>query len=134
MSKTYPVSLSGVQIGTAIVTKEGLYAAIECRCKFSKEGFYRIRLHIGQVIMDLGTCIPKDGHYSVKTRVPFKDIQDQKIAFSVYDPGEREILWESGGLRLPVSKLSRAKRETYGGIVRLVTDQSEGLRDNGQNP
>lgn len=134
MHEIYPVTISGVQVGTATISKEGLYANIECKCVFQNQGFYRIHMHIGAERVDLGTCVPQKEHYIVKKRLPLKDVLGKEIAFSVYDPNGRKTLWQSGDPQLSVAMLPWAKLEVVGNKTRLVTDRSPDPQDSGQNP
>ena len=70
----------------------------------------------------------------MKKRLPLKDVLGKEIAFSVYDPNGRKILWQSGDPQLSVVMLPWAKREVVGNKTRLVTDRSPDPQDSGQNP
>lgn len=59
-------------MGTAVVTKEGLYYRFSCRCRCPGEPMRRILLICAGEQLDLGVCIPVDGQFGLEKRIPCK--------------------------------------------------------------
>ncbi len=81
---------SGSQkIGTAQVAREGLYYRIHCNCSLSGDVLYKIILHGEQTQEDLGICVPMDGAFGIRTRIPIKRIGGELRFIAV--PRHREL-------------------------------------------
>lgn len=120
MDSVYIVKLDGNQIGEATVHIRGLYAHIECRCVFPKDGLYRVKMCGNGTVIDLGICIPEDGQFVAKKRILIKDLPKDEISFCAVQQNAQKILWKSGDNRISVLKLKYARREIWGEISRLV--------------
>ena len=83
MDRKYEVFLGDKAVGTAQVLREGLYYRIRCRCNLSGDVLYRVLIRCDRVEESLGILVPKDGAFSVETRIPVKKIGEGKLSFSV---------------------------------------------------
>ena len=68
----YPIKMDGVNIGTAFVECQGLYADILCRCNSADGTFCRIHMAFRDKTIDLGIWVREDGAFVVHKRVPRK--------------------------------------------------------------
>lgn len=73
-------------MGKAEITVEGLYYCISCVLSLPHRTVYKVFLLDGSKRLNLGTCVPDEGYFALKKRIPAKhlDIKD-KIAFIVDD-------------------------------------------------
>ena len=74
MVGSYDICQGADKVGTAVVTREGLYYRISCRCRFGGEPMRRILMTIGDCQTDLGVCIPIDGRFGLEKRIPCKNL------------------------------------------------------------
>jgi len=68
----YDVLMNGKIVGWATVRKEGLYVQITCECRLDHDGFYRIFANCVDASNDLGICIPQNGRFVLKKKMPIK--------------------------------------------------------------
>ena len=74
MEGTYDVLLGGQLMGTATVSKQGLYWLFACRCKLSGEVMYQLVLQLGQSHV-LGILVPEGDEFILRTRLPIKQLE-----------------------------------------------------------
>ena len=77
----YPLWFENKQIGDILVVKKGLYYRFECVCNMPVDFGYRIRVHCGTKITDLGICIPENGYFVLRMQLPMKRIGDGEMQF-----------------------------------------------------
>ena len=80
---TYQVMLGNKAVGHARIGREGLYYRIRCRCSLSGETVCRLLVRCGTREENLGILVPKDGEFTLDTRIPVKRIGEGTIAFFV---------------------------------------------------
>ena len=66
-------------VGSAELTKEGLYYRFFCTCKLPDDGIYRVTVSDGNHTKDLGICVPS----GMVTRIQQKYLQGEKLSFSL---------------------------------------------------
>ena len=81
MEGKYEILFDNRQVGTAEVSREGLYYRFSCKCKFPEESLYQIRFYCDDQEYSLGTCIPVSGGFGINTRIPVKAIQKGRPSF-----------------------------------------------------
>lgn len=79
MDGTYDILLGGQTVGKANVRREGLYCCFDCRCDFNGEVMYRLQLHCGGVIENLGIPVPNDSGFELCTKLPVKRVGEGPI-------------------------------------------------------
>ena len=84
MEGNYPVYLGEQAVGQVQVSKEGLYYHIRCKCRFSREGLYRMVL-TGEQTVSMGILVPMGDGFGMDTRIPVKRIGEGKTLFQVIE-------------------------------------------------
>lgn len=79
----YDIYMGSASVGTAKVTREGLYYLFFCRCRLSGEVVCRVTVKCGDRTADLGILVPENGAFQLKTRVPVKQLGEGKLEFLV---------------------------------------------------
>lgn len=77
----YEVTFQKNVIGTAEVTKEGLYYRIVCTCSPVLDGIYKLQILGKFGCENLGTCVLQNGKYIVETRIPIKRVGEGGLTF-----------------------------------------------------
>lgn len=72
----YDILLGGEPVGTAQVTREGLYYCFFCRLRLSGEVMYKLVLQKDGNTVDLGIPAPQGEMFTLTTRIPIKRIGD----------------------------------------------------------
>ena len=62
------------KVGTAVITREGLYYRFSCRCRYGGEPMRRVLMSVGDQQLDLGVCVPMDGQFGLEKRIPSKHL------------------------------------------------------------
>ena len=74
MVGSYEIMQGADKVGTAVVTREGLYYRISCRCRYGGEPMRRILMTAAGYQLDLGVCVPVDGQFGLEKRIPCKNL------------------------------------------------------------
>ncbi len=133
MCKEYPVQHDGRKIGTAFVTRQGLYYRIGCQCEENTESPPRIALQCGNRTVKLGLCVPIEGGFGIRTRIPVKRVGEEEMRFFVEQENwEKWISLESCDfLRyLPHVRLADVDGKPYF----LLTDPAAALQGSDPSP
>ena len=83
MEGTYPVLQGGRAIGSATLTRQGLYYHICCRCRLSGEVMFRLILTQEDGQLDLGILTPMDGCFGLNSSISSKKLGKGDVAFSL---------------------------------------------------
>ena len=81
MTGEYPILAGNEAIGTATVTREGLYYRLECHCTLSGEVLYKVLITGDGLHEDLGICVPQGNGFGMRTKVPVKRLAGKCIRF-----------------------------------------------------
>lgn len=81
MDGTYPITLGGERIGSACVTRHGLYWNIQCCCRLSGEVVYKVLVCCENREVDLGILVPGKNGFLIETRVPVKRVGEGAFVF-----------------------------------------------------
>ena len=81
MDGTYDVIGGGQAVGSAIITRQGLYYHVSCRCRISGEIMFRLIMEMGGTSRDLGILVPMDGQFGLNTRLCVKRQEEEKPRF-----------------------------------------------------
>ena len=76
MMHTYDILLGGETVGSAQVTREGLYYCFHCSLNLSGEVMYKLVLQKEEESVYLGIPAPQGGAFTLTTRIPIKRIGD----------------------------------------------------------
>jgi len=133
----YAVCFGTERVGSASVSKEGLYYRIRCQCQLSGDVPCRITVS-GERDADLGLCVPLGDHFGVETRIPIKRVGEGNLSFQV-TPKHRETTEQFIPIspEEPFQYLARLKdaylirRNGQAGIA--ITDRSPDQPDSGQS-
>ncbi len=72
MEGTYKVTMNGQTVGTAAVTREGMYYHIACRCDVPNDNMFRLIMQFKDDQMDLGILVPQGKQFGLGIRVSGK--------------------------------------------------------------
>ena len=142
MEETYQILMGGKEIGTAKVTRQGLYYCFDCRCDLSGEVICRLTVTCGEKIHNLGIPVPEGDTFALRTRLPVKQLGEGKLRFQA-QPNHRSV----EGQFVPISpeepfaylsRLQDAFLEFREGVPGVVILDSEGRsipdqQDSGQS-
>jgi len=81
MTGVYPIFAGSEEIGTAIITRDGLYYSIDCRCSLSGDILYKVLISGDGWNEDLGICVPMDGVFGIHTKISAKRLTGKRICF-----------------------------------------------------
>lgn len=109
MCSEYIVQLDGSIVGSAKVTREGLYLHIVCKCTFAESGLYKIEAEGPSGTVNLGTCVQRQESFGLDTRVPVKHLGIGELVFRVLVPPKNKEQ-----VRIPISE-----REAFAYIAKL---------------
>ena len=138
MEKQFQILAEGKPIGSATVTRHGLYYQIHCICHLMERNPCRIYAACDDREIDLGICVPMDGGFGIRTRVPVKRLGEGEIRFWAAahneKPQEQFVPVETGRPFIFLSQLKNARlavRNRKTGIL-LSDTQSSISRPTGQ--
>lgn len=81
MEGTYPIIYLGQTMGQAVVKRQGLYWQMDCRCHITGQGMHHLVLTIGQTSRSLGTLVPENGGFVLRTKVAVKHLPEGAPSF-----------------------------------------------------
>ena len=90
MEGNYQILMGGKEIGTAKVTRDGLYYVFDCCCDLSGEVICRLMVTCGTENHNLGIPVPERGAFSLRTRLPVKQLGEGQLRFWV-QPNHRSV-------------------------------------------
>ncbi len=142
MEGNYEIYMGNTQMGTANVTRQGLYYSFLCRCALSGDVVCRVTVTCGGQTHNLGIPVPEDGAFVLRTRLPVKQFADGALRFLV-QPNHKPVAGQFVPIspEEPFSYLSRLQdafleiREGVPGVV-IPGQEScsiEDQQDSGQN-
>ncbi len=83
MNQNCDVILLGEPVGSAKITREGLYYRFECHCRFPDREIYRLQARCGDRVTELGVCVPMDNDFGLLTRIPVSRLGQGDITVAV---------------------------------------------------
>lgn len=136
----YPIYNGEDTVGTARVSKEGLYYRIQCTCGLVGGAPFRITVKAEHPV-DLGLCIPNGNIAGLEARIPMKKLGEGNLSFYIGTQNEKQQEnWYPVSPDEPfpyIAKLQTAymvSREGSVGIAFKETDQFPTQQDNDRNP
>lgn len=72
MCEIYSVNLEQKEIGSARISREGLYCRVNCICQMQEERLYILYVKGAEETLRLGILVPKDGKLCLDTKLPAK--------------------------------------------------------------
>lgn len=115
MEGIYEVTYRGQAVGTAEITREGLYLRIFARCRISDNEIHRLYAD-GEKI---GVLMPDRGGLTLETRLPAKRLKEG-CAFSLDERAEQFIPIRSGENFEYLDKLRKGRMGFRDGILGLI--------------
>ncbi len=85
---TYAVHLNGEKVGTAILSRCGLYYEVQSRCAVRGKQMVHLLMGIESAVEDLGLLIPANGGLELKKRIPVRRIGEGKPSFFLRNRNE----------------------------------------------
>lgn len=138
MENQFQILANGNPIGTAAVVRRGLYYEIHCICHLTNADTYRVSAACGNRKIDLGICVPMDGGFGIRTRIPVKRLGEGEFCFSAArrndKPEEQFVPVETGRPFIFLSQLKNARLAVRNGKtgILLSDTQSSISRPTGQ--
>ena len=83
MEGVYDIFDGDTVIGTASISREGLYYRFDCECRPEKRGLFKICLLDENEKIILGTPIPEGHGFCLRTKLPIKRLRGQKPRFFI---------------------------------------------------
>ncbi len=137
MEGVYPVISDKQQVGTVTVKKQGLYYDFHCKCTLDRKQLYRLTLTVGDLRADLGVCVPQNGCFGLRTRLPVKRFGPGEPVFRIHTKQEKiSAPYIPVCDHKPFSELTKLRTMclvTKDGKLYL-TDRSQDLQDSDRNP
>jgi len=75
VNKTYSITYDGGPIGTAELTREGLFYRIWCKCNSPQGERFRVKIINGEHSEDLGLCARSKGSLTLLKRLHVKHLE-----------------------------------------------------------
>ena len=79
----YPLWLDNREVGSVTVQTKGLYYHFMCACNIPTDIDFRVSVHCGENITDLGICVPDSGSFILRKQVPIKYIGQGQLRFYI---------------------------------------------------
>ena len=83
MEGKYPVLDGDKQVGWAMVTRQGLYYHICCRCKPEGNEVVKLQIKTGETCHHIGVLIPVEGEFGLDMKIPVKRLGDRIGQFEI---------------------------------------------------
>lgn len=90
MSNRYDIFWENRAVGEALITQNGLYSKIYCRCITETEGIYKVTVGSGNNQMNLGTLLREGKYYCLDTTIAAKRLQTVDLSFSLVSKDKPE--------------------------------------------
>ena len=88
MEGIYSICIDGQKVGTATVSREGLYYSFRCECRLPKREVCKIFVSCGADGVLLGTPFPEGQVFVLRTKLPIKRFGEGQMEFSVVFDGD----------------------------------------------
>ncbi len=85
MEGIYDIHYGGQAVGTAKVSREGLYYRFDCRSQLDKRKICKICVVCGEDKIVLGTPIPDGQMFQLRTKLPVKRFSGDKLYFCIIE-------------------------------------------------
>lgn len=136
MEENYPIYLGEEAIGTAQVTRQGLYYHFSCRCRLSGEIMCRILVTCGNHQEHLGILVPVGSSFGLDTKLAVKKLGKGPFRFRVL-PKRQDMQGQFTPIRPEepfayITRLQNAFMETRNGQVGVVIAQMSSTSPTGQ--
>lgn len=79
----YPIFMAGEESGRAVVTQEGMFWRIRCRCNLSADIPCTVQARWGEKIIDLGLCAKEGDSIGLTARLNRKTVPAGKPVFCI---------------------------------------------------
>jgi hypothetical protein len=83
MEGIYDIHCGGQVVGTAKVSREGLYYSFDCECKFKRQELFKICAICADKQIMLGTPIPAGQVFKLHTKLPIKRFSGETLRFCI---------------------------------------------------
>ena len=83
LRNAYEVYRGDEPVGTAEVTRKGLYYCIRLKCALSGDVMHKAEVRCNGAREDLGILVPEEGGFVLTTRIPIKRIGAGDMTFRV---------------------------------------------------
>ena len=130
----YDIFWDNMCVGKASVRKEGSFYRFYCFCDLPGTGIYRIYVTDGDVVFDLGICVPDGDRYICIARVACKRFSCAALEFSLVDCDERKRIRITTGMEFAyLEKLNTAHLYIADGQPEIIIDPNPDPQDNDQS-
>ncbi len=112
--------LGGQSVGTAQIRREGLYYALDCRCRLSGEIVYRLVARRGERTVNLGIPVPEGNWFVLRTRIPVKRLGEGELQIRA-EP--KNVQWSGKFVPLSPEEPFRYLRRLQGAFLQVRDGQ-----------
>lgn len=81
LTNAYDLMMAGEKLGCVMVSEEGLYHHISCRCHISGEVMMQLVLHNIEGDQTIGLLVPMDGQFGLEKRIAKKRMGQGTFTF-----------------------------------------------------
>ena len=117
MSEVISVMYEGDEIGTATITREGLYCTVDCRCRIPSEEVLRAYVDRENGPLCLGVLVPEEGQLRLRRRFAKSGFPSDP---SVVTVAGREGTWRSWSGELAGVPIGEGLTRTAGGVRQVA--------------
>lgn len=79
----YPVIYEEKTVGSAKLTRQGLYYQVQCRCVLPVDGMCRLEAAVGEKRVDLGILVPMENGFGLQTSFPVSRVGEGTPVFRI---------------------------------------------------
>lgn len=120
------ILLGSDTIGTAKVSREGLYYKFSCKCFLTGEVVFKIVAECGDKTASLGICVPKGKRFGLEKRIPVKMLGEGQLVLRAV-PNRPDLAGEFVPLRPEepfayIERLQKCHIEKRGSILGVVLE------------
>ena len=112
---TYPISYHDKTVGTAIITKKGLYYSVSCRCQLPDKDKYTIVIKWDSTLKNLGICIPYSKSFGMDSMISSKEAGQGSPVFHLRSERQEQLI----PLTLPFAHIGKITS----GVLHISNDQ-----------
>ena len=92
MEGIYDIHCGGQAVGTAKVSRGGLYYHFDCECRPDKRELFKICIFCGDDQIMLGTPIPDGKIFKLHTKLPIKRFAGKTLSFCLTGNGDEMFI------------------------------------------
>lgn len=129
----FTVNMGSAVVGSANISRKGLYYHVQCTCDLPGNALYRIIMRNGRTYKDLGICVPEGNVFTLFKRVSVKQFQGNDFTFEIVCENEGEYAVSDNVPFAHLDKLESARLRQTNGQMKIIIDPTPVPQDSDQN-